>query len=475
MLVCVSCNIKYNEDKKFCSYCGGPLVTKADITPGEKNIDKGEEEKSLQKLACPNCKILYEFGSSCIQCGSALVIQIPPVGKEGPETDHKKPLKNLICPACKIIHERGESCIKCGSTLVPQTSPRIKEEPMIVHKPEVEGKTIPLQTLQEQLIESPRKTLVCPACKIIYERGNTCVRCGVALARQVSPQEAGESKLSETPEADTEPPSLSSHKGQDLGPVHPATQGLEAVERVKKKEIEVAPAQEVVAQEEIPQTETTEQKPTKRLTDDLEKRLRFPKKRKIDYRRLSLEVGSITLMVVAGGYFLWSVYSHMITRDPNAKTPPVKEISSPVLPSLPPPTTATANVSVPQETERREDAGVAETLEIGKIKGLLENIRQANLQENIDLFISCYATDFKDREGKKKATLDYWKKFDYLDLSYDLKNPSISPDAAKARVEWVIKISSKTGGQPRESKTILDVTFKKEEEGWKIKEVKQAG
>src|SRR4030042_1170221 len=306
MLICVSCNIEYNEDKKFCSYCGGPLVTKADITPIEKNMGKGEEEDSVQKLACPNCKILYEFGSSCIQCGSALVIQIPPIGKEVPETDHKKPPQNLICPGCKII----------------------------------------------------------------YERGNACVRCGVALVIQVSPQEAGESKLSETPGADTEPPSLSSHQGQDLGPVHHAVQGSGGVEWVKKKEIEAAPAPEVVAQEEIPQTETTEQQPTKRVTEDLERRLRLQKNRKIDYRRLSLEAGSITLMAVAGGYFLWSVYSHMITRDPNAKTPPPAEISSPVLPSPPAPTPATANVSIPQETDRREDAVGAEPMVIGKKKGL---------------------------------------------------------------------------------------------------------
>src|SRR4030042_4530868 len=103
MLVCVSCNIEYNEDKKFCSYCGGPLVTKADITPSEKNIDKGEEEKSVQKLACPNCKILYEFGSSCIQCGSALVTEIPTKEKEELKIDQKKPHQKLICPACKII------------------------------------------------------------------------------------------------------------------------------------------------------------------------------------------------------------------------------------------------------------------------------------------------------------------------------------------------------------------------------------
>jgi ketosteroid isomerase-like protein len=274
---------------------------------------------------------------------------------------------------------------------------------------------------------------------------------------------------------------------------------------VKKKEPETIQSPETEQEpqeikEEPPGTETTEQQPMKRSADDLESRLIRPRKRKINYRRLSLEVGSITIMVVAGGYFLWSIYSYMSIKEPRAKTPPSKEVSGPALSGSSIPTNTTANVSIPQETNRREtehssviskektevvlptpsnllpsDAVIEETLEIGKIKGLLENIRQANLQKNIDLFISCYATDFKDREGKKKVTLAYWKKFDYLDLSYNLKNPSISSDTAKARVEWLIKISPKTGSQLQESKTILDVTLKKEEGGWKIKEVKQAG
>jgi ketosteroid isomerase-like protein len=116
-----------------------------------------------------------------------------------------------------------------------------------------------------------------------------------------------------------------------------------------------------------------------------------------------------------------------------------------------------------------------EIQEIRNIETLLENIRQANLKKDIDLFISCYASNFKDREGKKKATLTFWTKFDYLDLSYDLKNSLISGDTAKVKVEWVIKISSTTGREQQKSKANLDVKLKKEEGGWKIEEVKQAG
>ena len=43
MLVCVSCNIEYKEDKKFCNYCGGPLVTKEDLT------SKSQEDETKRK------------------------------------------------------------------------------------------------------------------------------------------------------------------------------------------------------------------------------------------------------------------------------------------------------------------------------------------------------------------------------------------------------------------------------------------
>jgi hypothetical protein len=176
-----------------------------------------------------------------------------------------------------------------------------------------------------------------------------------------------------------------------------------------------------------------------------------------------------------------------MSKETGPKTPHSKEVPSSVLLAPSMATNASEPASMPKENDKREteqntaihstpsDAVVAETLEIKKIKGMLENIRQANLKKNIDLFLSCYSIDFKDREVKKKATLDNWKKFDYLDLSYDLRNPSISGDTAKAKVEWLIKIFPTTGGKPQESKTILDVLLKKEEGEWKIKEVKLVG
>jgi hypothetical protein len=496
MLVCMNCNVEYEEGRKFCKYCGESLVPKLEPISSQKKVNGPEEGKSVGKLICPDCQIIYEFGSSCIQCGSTLAPNIPPGEKEELKGNHKetaeekgslesqtpqeqqikKSQQNLICPDCQVIYERGNFCIKCGSILVPQFSPPIKKEPKEVHEPTIEEKSIPLQTIRGPLIEAPRKKLICPTCKIIYERGDSCIRCGLALVTQLPLQEEEKSKLPEPSEVDFEPPPLPS----------PEEKGLEDVERGKHKEVEISPAPEVETKEETSLVEPPEQQSTKRLTDDLDRRLSFSKKRKIDYRRISLEVGSITILALAGGYFLWSVYSHM-SKETGAETRRSKEVPSSVLLAPSMATNASAPASMPKENDKREteqnttiystpsNAMVAETLEIEKIKGMLENIRQANLKKNIDLFLSCYSTDFKDREVKKKATLDNWKKFDYLDLSYDLRNPSISGDTAKAKVEWLIKIFPTTGGKPQESKTILDVLLKKEEGGWKIKEVKLVG
>jgi len=536
MPVCKSCNIEYEEDKKFCNYCGGRLTPKTEPMSAPQKMNRADEEKSEGKLICPHCKITYEFGSSCIQCGSPLGRQIPRQAKEesetarGIESEEKLPpvetsqeqkieasRGKLICPSCKIIYERGDSCIKCESALVPQTSTQTNGGPEISSGSEVEGKPLQTETIEEQLVaeivvETPRKKLICPSCKIIYERGTSCVRCGAALVPETPSQEKGKPKSSDIefnlstsepdgpedaflPRGSTEPseasdrglgaasgqPSLSSPKGQDVG----------VTERGKRRELRVTSTPEVELEEEYPQARTSEQPIAKKSGNDLDKMVTLLRKLKKDYSRLCIEVGSIMIMVVAGGYLLWSVYSYFAKpKQPEPGTPISKNVAVQTLPSspsLPPPATTVAESGKSKNTEGsspipKEAAPAslpdtskppsAETQEIGSIKTLLENVRQSNLKKDIDLFVSCYASDFENMEGRKRSTVAYWEKFNYLDLSYDVRDLSISVETAKARVEWLIKTSSRGGGQSQQNKSVLDVAFKKEEGRWKIKEVK---
>ena len=209
------------------------------------------------------------------------------------------------------------------------------------------------------------------------------------------------------------------------------------------------------------QEEAPDQKPFKGTVEEQIKKGRFARKIKKDYPRIFLNWSGIAIICIAAGYLLWSTYSHIVTtKSDSSAIPPSKEkASSPVL----------ASSGIPPSS-----ASPIEVEEIEKIRNLLENVTKANLRKDIDLFLSCYSNDFKDREGKKKSTLESWENFNFLDLTYDLVTHSVSGNMVRARVEWLVRFSPKSGGQPQESKTTLDVIFKKEDATWKIGEIKSS-
>jgi ketosteroid isomerase-like protein len=162
-----------------------------------------------------------------------------------------------------------------------------------------------------------------------------------------------------------------------------------------------------------------------------------------------LMASGIIILMGAGGYLFWQGH-------PQINRPIPREI-----------VTSPTNLPPPQRLHT-----VIEDNEAEKIRSLFENIKQANLQKNIDLFMSCFSHDFNGMEGKRRDTLKMWENFEYLNLSYDLKNQTISGDTANVRLEWLVRTSQKVNGQRQDGKTVLDVTLKKEEGGWKIKEAK---
>ena len=109
-----------------------------------------------------------------------------------------------------------------------------------------------------------------------------------------------------------------------------------------------------------------------------------------------------------------------------------------------------------------------------KIGFLFENIRQANLQKDIDLYMSCFSSEFSDKEGKRKGTITNWETYNYQDLSYELKELSLLGDAADVKLQWVFMASEKRGGEPYSGTIVLDVSLKKEDGHWKITRIKPA-
>jgi hypothetical protein len=356
-----------------------------------------------------------------------------------------------LCPSCLIHYDIGNYCRNCGTALVKEEVSQNKDYSLEKNS---------IKNLSNELLRISKEKRKLEVCITQLEAHRDKVSNNILtslLARYRTDAEA-----------------LSSRYEQIKNELNSIQQS--ASEEIKGLEEELNPIQKRLAELELLYKSGAIKKPDflnqkKEIGREIKSRGRILKeyrqaisipllhmeenilslwKRIILFRPpLFILVASLILLMVLGGFTLWKKY---LQPSRQASTEPPSSIAAPLLPSA-------SN----------------KTHEVEKIKSLLEDIKQANLRKDIRLFMSCYSLDFKDRNGKRLATLESWKAFDYLDLSYELKRQTISADTADIRVEWVIDISEKMGGAPQKSKAVLDVLLTREEGYWKIKEIKSAG
>jgi RNA polymerase subunit RPABC4/transcription elongation factor Spt4 len=354
----------------------------------------------------------------------------------------------LVCMKCHMEYEEGTPfCSNCGGDLVTKEAPKpIKEDKKKEGEVKADGR------------------LVCPKCHILYEKLTTCIRCGAPLVTQ--------SALKEMKESQPPPPPEGKKTEAKGAPPSEVKKEPSAIPSPKKPPVEPRrgePKQPYAADmmQEPSSLEAAETGSEKELPEDKkEKVLKLEKREKSFFYSLH-GILSIILLLMVAAYFL---ISHFLTgervgprtpsskktiespQSPEKESSPISKESSPDVPS-----SAVPVVLFPQE--------------IQKLSDLLENIRQANLRKDINLLMSCYASDYKDPEERRRTALQSWSNYNYLDLDYALKVESVSTNDVKARVEWRIRSIPMTGGQIEEGKSALSVIFQKEKNEWKIKEV----
>ena len=401
---------------------------------------------------CNQCRIEYEKGKKfCKICGSQLSTEGASPGTEQvtpPQEDVKRFVR--LCPSCLIHYDIGNYCKNCGMALVKQEASQNKDLSLEKNS---------IKTLSSELLRISREKRKLDDCITRLEAQQDKVSSPILpslLARYQTDSEALSSRYEQIKEA--------------LNAIQQS-----AAEEIKGLEEELNPIQKRLGELELLYKSGAIKKPDflsqkKEMGRQIKSRGRILKeyrqaisiplshmeagvsslwKRTILFRPpLIILIASFFLLMSLGGFTLWKKI-----LQPNQRTS--TEIgSSLAAPALPGPS--------------------AKTHEIERIKSLLEDIKQANLRKDIQLFMSCYSLDFQDRDGKRLATLESWKAFDYLDLSSHLKRGTISEDTADIRVEWMINISEKTGGPPQKSKAVLDVLLTREEGYWKIREIKSA-
>ena len=397
-------------------------------------------------VICPQCNLEHDEGEEfCRKCGKFLL------AVEDPAMEDKNIKGKLICPKCKLLYGKGKYCRKCGSLLMQGTP------------------------IQETNVQPFRKSSI----KKWSKEWLRMSREERELKACMTKLEAQREKISD----DVFHPTFNRYKYrlESLLPLHQEIEtelksirkrGTEEIDFLEK---ELKPFQKRLEEfkslyktEAITKADFIREK--KEMRKEIKSRERGLKKHKqtlsllpskMGGRMVSPGIGGILLrpstsvalsvmiiLIGAGGYFLLQGHP----RQPSSSS--LKETFIPPSPS-------------PHLTQLS-----AETQEVEKIGSLFENIRKANLQKNIDLFMSCFSRDFKGRDGKQLDALKMWENFNYLDLTYELKKKSISGDTSHVRLEWLVKTSQKGSGKIQEGKTLLDVTLKREDGLWKIKEIK---
>jgi ketosteroid isomerase-like protein len=437
MLICTKCNIEYEEGKKFCRNCGSPLVAKAETPRKTEGVAPVEHEKTTGALICPRCQVHYETGKYCRKCGSVLVEEVPFQEKEKPTP--------IVIPQTEVKKE------------VPEPQPLEKKSIKGLSKEwlRLSQEKKKLETLMKKL-QAQKGAISSDVYNTTFGRYHSQLESISSRLHQIEANlEFVKEKTSEeinlrvkklTPVKKRLGEVQSLYKAGAITKPDFSRDKNELWKEIRSKESALKKHRHIIAL--LP----TKMGGTVGLSG---KEWNF-------FRPLPLASGGVIILLAAAGYFLWPKYSYLIKKQPQLVGPIPKEtITAPatLTPKVQPPSTAPG-------TELRETE---------RIKSLLEDIRQANLQKNIDLFMSCYAQDFKDRARKKLSTLENWKSFDYLDLSYNLKSQTISGDVATIKVEWKTTASQKGGGQPEESGTTLDVKLKKENGEWKITEIRPVG
>jgi hypothetical protein len=76
-----------------------------------------------------------------------------------------------------------------------------------------------------------------------------------------------------------------------------------------------------------------------------------------------------------------------------------------------------------------------------EVQGLLNQVRKAQLEKDINLFLSAYSPNFPNLPEKKESLLRTWQKYTYLDMDFNIENiQKKSAHTIIAKVVWDITL-----------------------------------
>jgi len=137
-------------------------------------------------------------------------------------------------------------------------------------------------------------------------------------------------------------------------------------------------------------------------------------------------------------------------------------------------TTPAPPVAQPQAPPTLATPGApAENLK-DQLEAVLSTLRNAELQKNINGFMSVYSATFPIYTLKRQETLKYWEGYDFTNLVFTVdKVQAIDSDHALAWVTWYLDVRDRKTQELSSGTQRFQVQFVKEKGNWRIRDLKE--
>lgn len=109
-----------------------------------------------------------------------------------------------------------------------------------------------------------------------------------------------------------------------------------------------------------------------------------------------------------------------------------------------------------------------------QIKETFNNLREAQLRQDLILFMSCYSYIYPTLDKKRRDTQAYWYEFNFLGLDYTLDEVKpVGQDTALARVTWTMQVQSRRTHLIDTFMQTYEVGLAKELGKWRIRSLRE--
>ena len=109
-----------------------------------------------------------------------------------------------------------------------------------------------------------------------------------------------------------------------------------------------------------------------------------------------------------------------------------------------------------------------------QLEAVLSTLRNAQLQKNINAFMSVYSETFPTYDLKRQDTMKYWENYDFTNLVFTVdKVQAIDADHALASVIWYLDARNRETKELTSGTQRFQVNFVKEKGNWRISDIKE--